>query len=628
MVKAISVVLLVVLLHAMVTLPVQVTAQETTFQPTFTPAACTEPVPSGYVEGENFVCGTVEVPEFHADPTGDTIRLSVVVLKSAGGAPDPLVMFNGGPGSSVFNFIPVMASPTAAGINQFRDIVLMSERGSFGADPLLVCPELVTASNENFGIALTEHHAIRLEAFAACRARLEAEGVDLNAYNNPERAADVPMVMQALGYTEYNMWGVSGGGIMTQYVLREHPEGVRTVMTDSGAFPTAYIGTVFYNIYDVVSNAYRRMFETCAADDICSTTYPDLENVFWGLVDELNATPAPVQLTNPLTGETMDWNLTGDVVISILANEFGNVEILPRVIYELVNGDYGYVMERVPGLYLNDGGYADALYESVVCSEISGLTQETANTANSYPRVLAALHDQIQFNIDLCGLWDVAPVAEGAVIQSDVPILIMEGKFDANKPPELGAVVAENFSTSYLVEFADTAHVVFGACALQLMGEFMNDPATAPDTSCVATTTTFALPGTELTLSEQTLESAGVTALVPDGWTEVDTGVFANPVDGSILLIRAVPGENVDEVVNGFATLVGLPALEKLGDVPVGDNTWSVYQVVDSGTGSMIAATVHNGNVYLVGIQTSAAALEESSDTLLRPVVESLQFAD
>lgn len=625
--KSLHALLLIILSVTTVAITVPVAAQED-FTPTFTPAACTMPVPSGYVEGENFICGTVAVPEFHADPTGDTIQLSVLVLKSEGDAPDPLVMFNGGPGSDILGLLPLMMNPTADSITQHRDVVLMSERGSFGADPLLTCPELLPATEGQFGIDLNEWNALRLEAFIACKDRLASEGVDLNAYNNPERAADVPMVMQALGYTDYNMWGVSGGGIMTQYVLRDHPEGVRTLMTDSGAFPTAYIGAVFFNIYDIVSNAYSRLFETCAADAACNEAYPDLETVFWGAVDQLNAEPASVQITDPATGTVVDWELTGDVVVALLGNEFANVEVLPQVMYQVAAGDYSYVLDRVPNLYLQDLSYADALYQSVVCSETAGLTQETASKANAYPQVVAAIEDQLQFNIDLCAAWDVNPVPEGPVITSDVPILIMEGKFDSNKPPQLGETVAQNFSTSYLVEFADTAHGVIGPCALTLMGQFMDDPTTAPDASCVATQTTFVLPGQEVTFSEVTLDAFGVTALLPDNWQEIDTGVYLNPTDGAILLITALPGEDIEAAIAAFSAAVDLPMPEKLGDLPVGNYTWSVYQVINGGTGSTIAATSLNGQVYLAGIQTSSMQLDVATDGILRPVVESLTIAE
>lgn len=616
------------LLLAVCLMSLPVNAQDI-FTPVFQQTTCPMAAPPGYADGENLICGYVEVPELHEMPDGKTIRLSVTILKSEGDAPDPLVMFNGGPGSDILSFLPIMATNAASPITQKRDVVLMSERGSIGALPELTCPELAAVAEANFGVSLDEFNALNLEAFAACRERLIAEGVNLDAYNNPQRAADVPMVMQALGYEQYNLWGVSGGGIMSLYVLREHPEGVRTVMTDSGAFPTAYIGDVFYNIYDIVSNGYRRMFETCAADTDCNTAYPDLENVFWGLVEQLNTEPASVQVVNPQTGETLDWMLTGDVVISLLANEMTNVEILPDVIYRAANGDYTYFIERIPNLYAADAQYADALYESVVCSEISDLTQETAHKDMSYPQVLQALNAQIQFNLDLCELWDVAPVAEGEVIVSDTPILIMEGKFDSNKPPELAEIVAQNFSTSYVTVFADSAHVVFGTCALSMMGEFMENPMTAPDTSCVPDETVFAMGGTgEISFVETTLEDMQIQVQIPEGWTEVDTGIYISPLDGTILLLTTIPGENIDEAVAMFETVVGLPAFEKLGDVPVGERTWTIYQVVEGDTSSMIATAIQDGSVYIIGIQTASSQFESSADTILRPVVESVTFLE
>jgi pimeloyl-ACP methyl ester carboxylesterase len=605
------------------------TAAQEGFTPTFIEADCPMPAPSGYVAGENLICGYVDVPELHSDPTGKTIRLTVTVIKSEGDAPDPLVMFNGGPGSDILNFLSVMTLESGASITAERDVVLMSERGSIGASPELVCPELVIVAEENFGVPLDEINALNLEAYTACHDRFVAEGVNFNAYNNPERAADVPMVMEALDYDTYNLWGVSGGGIMSLTVLRDHPEGVRTVMIDSAAFPTASIGYVFYNIYDVVSNAYRRMFEACATDPICNEAYPDLETTFWGMVDQLNAQPVPVQITNPYTGEEIEWMLDGNTIVSLLGNEMANVEILPSVITTLASGDYDYVIDRIPNLYAADLGYADALYESVVCSEISDLTQENASTAQSYPQVVEALRAQVQFHIDLCAQWGVDAVPEGDVIVSDTPILIMEGRFDSNKPPELGEVVAQDFSNSTLVMFDATAHGVFGACSLDLMGQFMNDPSQALDTSCVPTETVFAMPGTgELTFTEATLDELGVQVLLPDGWQESDAGVYTNPLDGSILVVIALPVENIDEAVDAFEAAAGLPNLDKLGDVPVGERTWAIYQAIDGETGTMLAAISHNGSTYFLGLQTAASQLEALTDSILRPMAESLIFVE
>ena len=64
--------------------------------PRFEPAPCPFDVPAG----QEVECGFVVVPEEHANPDSDTIRLSVVRFPSQSAAPkpDPLFMLSGGPG--------------------------------------------------------------------------------------------------------------------------------------------------------------------------------------------------------------------------------------------------------------------------------------------------------------------------------------------------------------------------------------------------------------------------------------------------------------------------------------------------------------------------------------------------
>ncbi len=105
-------------------------------------ADCLFDVPEGLTVGEDIICGSVTVPEQHANPDGQTIRLAVAILKSDGDAPapDPLVMFTGGPGGNIFAMAPAMLSEFGAPIRADRDIVLMSERGTYGAVPSWIAP--------------------------------------------------------------------------------------------------------------------------------------------------------------------------------------------------------------------------------------------------------------------------------------------------------------------------------------------------------------------------------------------------------------------------------------------------------------------------------------------------------
>ena len=458
---------------------------------------CRFDVPKNATVGEDLICGNVTVPEQHAYSEGPTIRLAVAIIKSNGDAPapDPFVMFTGGPGGNIFAMGPMVLSGGDNPIRAERDIVLMSERGTYGAEPFLDCPELAIV-DEHFGAPFEELNALKLEAYTACRERLVSEGVNLNAYNNIERTADVPLVMDILGYENYNLWGVSGGGMLTQLVVRDYPEGVRTIMSDSGAFPTAHMSEVMAPLLTNISASYRLLFETCAADPDCNGQYPDLEGVFFDLVADLNANPVPVSIENPATGEETEIMLTGDLIIQTFGNLFSLVDYLPDAIYDTANGDYEFISGVLPDAFAGDTGIdtADGLYQSVFCPEVDYMTIDDIDTEGAYHEIVQASMPFVQLTLDICSVWDVESIPPGEVIVSDVPILIMEGAYDSNKPPELGAEVARNFSTSYLVTFGNKGHVTLGSCGVTMMAEFMNDPSQSPDTSCVADALSFGPP--------------------------------------------------------------------------------------------------------------------------------------
>ena len=214
------------------------------------------------------------------------------------------------------------------------------------------------------------------------------------------------------------------------------------------------------------------------------------------LVADLNANPVPLTLENPATGEDTDVLLTGDLFVTTLTNLFAAVDYLPKAIYETLNGNYKFIRGVLPGAFAGDTGVstADGLYESVFCAEVSHLTIGDLATEDAYPEIVQAMTPFIQLNLDICSMWDVESVPPGHMVVSDVPALIMEGAYDTNKPPELGAEVARNFGTSYLVEFGDKAHVTLSGCGIAMMAAFMNDPAHAPDTGCVSDAPSFVPP--------------------------------------------------------------------------------------------------------------------------------------
>ncbi len=231
----------------------------------------------------------------------------------------------------------------------------------------------------------------------------------------------------------------------------------------------------------------------------CSEHYPDLERVFFELIRNLNANPMPLTIENPATSEGVEISLTGDLVIQVLSNSFGGglVAYLPKAIYEMADGDYTMISSILPSTFAGDTdiGEADGLFQSVLCADVGHMTLDDFATDDAYPEIVQALKPMAQLIVlDICSLWDVEHLPPGDVVVSDVPALIMEGVYDANKPPELGAEVAKNFSTSYLAEFGNMAHVTLSPCAISMIAEFMNNPAQSPDMGCVPQATSFVPP--------------------------------------------------------------------------------------------------------------------------------------
>src|SRR5262249_49988722 len=146
------------------------------------------------------ICGQLTVPENRNRPTGRTISLSVAIVPAEAKPPkpDPIVWLAGGPGDDAIIEIPLAL---AGHLNRDRDVIFMSQRGTYTAQPSLTCPEVDRFPAETLdqpfdapdtGIAFAQ-------ATAECRFRLEALGAELSTYNTIESAQDLADLRIALG---------------------------------------------------------------------------------------------------------------------------------------------------------------------------------------------------------------------------------------------------------------------------------------------------------------------------------------------------------------------------------------------------------------------------------------------
>jgi pimeloyl-ACP methyl ester carboxylesterase len=620
-----------------------------TEEPPREPAANFEEAPCPFALSQDvpIQCGFVVVPEDHNDPAGPKIRLSIAVLRDevAGHQPDAVMLLSGGPGEKTVHNAAAVAELLGP-VHPHRDLIIFDQRGVGLSEPALECPEFVQAA---FDLLDEPDPDITIKALfdatLACRDRLASAGHNLSVYNTVQNAADVDAIRLALGYDKVNLWGGSYGSLLAQAVMRDHPEGIRSVAINS-ILPLEK--SVFVDASTTTSNAIVKLLDACAADEACANAFPDLRDVLFEVVDRLNEEPAPITVTNPLDGQRYASVLTGDEVIGNLVTFLYFTEIipvLPQAVHDLQDQDYT-LMTQLSGtrLALFDALSRGMMY-SVMCSQdlIGKTPEDLLNNLATLPRQLVGSVDP-EFSIEhgifgICENWPVTeadPWVKEPLI-SDIPTLVLTGEFDPVTPPEYGELVAGYLSNSYYFELPGIGHdiLVASPCARDLIGAFIADPTQPPDASCVAEMPgiAFDVPGdtAEVTLEPYTNEELGIRALVPAGWDEVQAATFARgspAVDMAVVQLAVVP-LGADELPGLLAENYGLAEIpESTGEREANGFAWSLYEFEAQGVPRDVAVAAHDQASLVVIMRSAADERDALRASVFFPVVDALTVSD
>jgi pimeloyl-ACP methyl ester carboxylesterase len=463
----------------------------------FEEAPCPMTVPEGVVEGKDLVCGYVTVPEHHGRPGGRTFRLAVakVTSLSEDPLPDPLVPLPTGPGASALDsFLPTFASDLGQAIRAARDVVVFEQRGLYYSEPSLVCDEAHSFFLDRLGEDLNGNEGVRraAEAYTACRESLLARGVRLEAFKYTESAADLMMVLDALGYDKANLVGVSAGTILGQRLLQRHSDRLRSVTLSS----VARIDQPLHAAWPAFSaRSLKDLLEACAADTACREAHPDLERKVERTVRRLNETPVTVTVDDPRTDGNLELVVNGErfaEVIFVGTYMTGMIPQLPALI-QAVDAGHEEALARLPGVLQGPGErFAWALGLSVFCSESPAITEEGIEFAGLYPayeEAVANLPWGPRAVLSVCDTWGMDRLGAdiNALATGPVPTLLISGEFDSITPAHSAAAVAGNLENSIEHTVPGAGHsAIENPCALSIFLQFLNDPTTEPDASCLA----------------------------------------------------------------------------------------------------------------------------------------------
>jgi pimeloyl-ACP methyl ester carboxylesterase len=465
------------------------------YTPAFAKNECRFTPPKGIV----VTCGYVTVPEDRSNPSTKTIQLAVVVFHSTSPnpAPEPVIFLQGGPGGQA---VLLSADNYAALVKPFlskRDYIAFDQRGTGISIPALGCDELENVYKQDISgqIPASSRDYIYTNAFRSCHDAMTIGGIELNSFTTLESSADLKDIVTVLGYKQVDLYAASYGTRLALVTIRDHPEIVKSAVLDS-------VVPVDVKLYDEdpirYNSSLQALFDGCTADTRCNSAYPDLKTVFWDLVDQLDA--KPVLVNAPLAVGTNTENVDGGDLIGTILGLLKTSSLIayaPETIYKVKAGDFSTFVAMQSSLPYEFEGINIGLYITMMCHE-----QILATTPLNLQAAMDSQHDvgryfrlpffgnaQTMFNT--CKVWGAVSPAPGenAATISDIPVLIIEGKYDPATPPIFGKQVAAQFSQSYYMEFPNQGHTPTATdssgCAFGTMLAFFDNPNQNPDMACL-----------------------------------------------------------------------------------------------------------------------------------------------
>lgn len=451
------------------------TTTTTPFKPSLSAWVCPEGTPT------TARCSRVQVPSDWGDPRGAMVSLPVVVIPATTGdrRPDPVVVPAGGPGGSITDVAEHWSDP-------HRDIVLYDQRGTGAAEPRLDCPERDAAwlANLQRDAEFTVERAAIVDASGTCRRRLEAEGIVLDDYDTEANVRDLDAIRTAFRYDRWNILGISYGARLTLAAMRTTPGAIRSVILDSVSDVTS--GGLAATRMSA-ERAFTELVAGCAENPACAAAHPDLSAEIDSVEQRYNASPIRVDVDLNDGAGPQTFVITGsDAMGGIFQAMYDPtlIPLLPHIIGDLADGNTTIVGELVRQNVAFNGTISWGMNLSVNCADYAGLGPDADTAAVKNPGRFRTLLTETT-----CDDWPVEPTSGSFndPVGSDIPSLVVAGRFDPITPPARSEKAASRLAKSTFAMWPNRGHGVTGdPCAETVMSAFLDNPSAPVDLSCVA----------------------------------------------------------------------------------------------------------------------------------------------
>jgi pimeloyl-ACP methyl ester carboxylesterase len=441
-------------------------------------------------------CGFISVPENREKADSRMIRLHYVKIAATGEEEDyredPVIYLTGGPGVGVNTYVKRLREHD---LLKQRDLYILEQRG-IGASGNF-CPYYgMTQRALVYSEDVEQAQRNAAEVTRNCFQAAHAAGVDLSGYNTVENARDVKALRQALGFDQWNVWGISYGSHLGQMLALQDPEGIKALVLDA-IVPNDL--TDLMRIGRWGNRVLENVFSSCTDLKACE-----------GMEARLNASLDATR-GNPVTVELDDTELYPDGKMQVsglilgfapfaMAYEQDEHPAIPAVMDALIgyfeSGDDAFFRMAAEmgggsgGLSMSQG-----MSSAIRCND--GYVQKTAEVIEDdmaeNPRFkgLMSTPAGAAYAARMCEEEGLAPRdrSDYRFVETDIPTLVVNGGWDPVTPPPLAEYIAPGFSNGRYIEVPYAGHGPtrsMSECAGPVLNAFFDKPDPAAlDASCL-----------------------------------------------------------------------------------------------------------------------------------------------
>jgi pimeloyl-ACP methyl ester carboxylesterase len=435
-------------------------------------------------EGINFM--KLTVPENYELEEGKKLTLFVVRLKAHDRDSKnlPVLFLTGGPGAATLTG-GIIAMMSKHPYRQAHDLILIDFRGMGLSEPEF-CTGFQSRLAEIVMKNLTAEQARSLtaEAYRECFISLQERDLDLNAYNSASLVKDLEQLRKALGYEQWNLWGISYGTRVAQTYMRDFPQAVRAAILDSPV-------PMGYRFWGREQLSYKEsldlLFEACLNNPGCNGSFPDLEARFYRAMESLKENPLKIQTS--LAEEGVAWLNFQDIHIAVHQMIYypGFYPIFPWLVKSIEDRSIPFFTNLFPELMFILNSTNSPLQRIIVQADNGSYVSDFVSQPGD------PLHNALNFlDNDLIVQLELDFIRENPLeflpVISEIPSLILVGEFDPITRPYHAEILHSRLPNSFLLNFPAQGHglTATNPCARDLSNDFLINPFQRPVENCIS----------------------------------------------------------------------------------------------------------------------------------------------